>query len=823
MTVLTNPAGQTCTVTNGSGTVGSADVTNVAVACTTVSAGPVSDDFNRADGSLGSAWTDMSDGGLAISSQMVTGTNASYSGDIRTGESYTADQYSQIEVTSTQLSGGQWVGPGVRAQSGGQNLYLGIYFWNNGNPQLRLYKRLGGNWTQLGASFSTGPLAAGSQLRLTAVGSTLAFSLNGTVAITATDTDLNSGNPAIMAYGTPLAANWTGASVTGGPGVYTIGGTMSSLTGSVVLQDNGGDNLAVSANGSFTFPTPLVAGGAYTVTVLSNPAGQTCTVSNGSGTVGAANVTNVAVACTNGTGYTAGGTVSGLTGSVVLEDNGGDDLSVSANGSFTFPTPLAAGAAYTVTVLTNPAGQTCTVTNGSGTVGSADVTNVAVACTTVSAGPVSDDFNRADGSLGSAWTDMSDGGLAISSQMVTGTNASYSGDIRTGESYTADQYSQIEVTSTQLSGGQWVGPGVRAQSGGQNLYLGIYFWNNGNPQLRLYKRLGGNWTQLGGSFSTGPLAAGSQLRLTAVGSTLAFSLNGTVAITATDTDLNSGNPAIMADGTPLAANWTGGDLAFEYMSTDSNGVQSYTVTSPDDGNVPETVRVLSPTHPAAGVAHNFLYLLPVEAGLGTTYGDGMATVEALDAEDQYNLTIIEPSFAIDPWYANNPTDTTVQYETFMTTELQPWVKANLSTTGSEQHWLMGFSKSGIGGEDLILKHPDLFSLVASWDFPADMSSYDQYGASSSYGTEANFAANYQLTSAFVDARKSPFLTYNRIWIGGYDIFQSDVSDYDGLLTSEGIAHTMGPSQMMAHRWDSGWVSGALAGLHQDSLNLPPGS
>ena len=57
----------------------------------------------------------------------------------------------------------------------------------------------------------------------------------------------------------------------------------------------------------------------------------------------------------------------------------------------------------------------------------------------------------------------------------------------------------------------------------------------------------------------------------------------------------------------------------------------------------------------------------------------------------------------------------------MTSELEPWVKANLATTGTEQNWLIGFSKSGIGAEDLLLKHPDLFTLAATWDFPADMS------------------------------------------------------------------------------------------------------
>ena len=53
---------------------------------------------------------------------------------------------------------------------------------------------------------------------------------------------------------------------------------------------------------------------------------------------------------------------------------------MTANGSFTFATPLAGGAAYSVTVKTNPSGQTCTVSDGSGTVASANVTNVAVSC-----------------------------------------------------------------------------------------------------------------------------------------------------------------------------------------------------------------------------------------------------------------------------------------------------------------------------------------------------------------------------------------------------------------------------------------------------------
>jgi hypothetical protein len=104
-----------------------------------------------------------------------------------------------------------------------------------------------------------------------------------------------------------------------------------------------------------------------------------------------------------------------------------------------------------------------------------------------------------------------------------------------------------------------------------------------------------------------------------------------------------------------------------------------------------------------------------------------------------------------------------------------------------------------------------------------MPSYDQFSPTSSanYGTDANFQANYRLTQAFVDAHKAPFLGTNRMWIGNADgLYQGDMTDYDALLTSEGIAHsTEPPPAAMAHRWDSGWVPVALAALEQESLNL----
>lgn len=77
---------------------------------------------------------------------------------------------------------------------------------------------------------------------------------------------------------------------------------------------------------------------------------------------------------------TVGGTVSGLTAGLVLQNNAADDLRLMANGSFSFASALSAGATYNVTVRSNPPFQLCTVSNGLGTTGSADVTNVSVTC-----------------------------------------------------------------------------------------------------------------------------------------------------------------------------------------------------------------------------------------------------------------------------------------------------------------------------------------------------------------------------------------------------------------------------------------------------------
>jgi hypothetical protein len=195
---------------------------------------------------------------------------------------------------------------------------------------------------------------------------------------------------AALGVATPALAAKGGGGGGGKPAkTYSVGGNLAGLqTGdTVTLLNNGADALSVDADGSFTFGTTLPQDATYEVTVSSASAGVTCEVSNGSGTITRSNINNVSVTCSNSgpdPTYSVSGTVSGLSGSVTLQNNGGDNLVRATNGDFSFATELASGAAYNVTVAVAPTGQTCAVDNGAGNISDADITNVSVTCQTTS-------------------------------------------------------------------------------------------------------------------------------------------------------------------------------------------------------------------------------------------------------------------------------------------------------------------------------------------------------------------------------------------------------------------------------------------------------
>ena len=72
---------------------------------------------------------------------------------------------------------------------------------------------------------------------------------------------------------------------------------MTGTAGVLTLQNSNGTLLNVATDGSFAFETPMVSSALYNVTVAVPPQTQTCSVANGSGTVGSASITDVIIAC----------------------------------------------------------------------------------------------------------------------------------------------------------------------------------------------------------------------------------------------------------------------------------------------------------------------------------------------------------------------------------------------------------------------------------------------------------------------------------------------------------------------------------------------
>ena len=151
-------------------------------------------------------------------------------------------------------------------------------------------------------------------------------------------------------------------------------------------------------------------------------------------TVGAVSLVAILASCGTSPGYsyTIGGTVNGMVGSnIVLQNNSGDDRSLSANGAFSFPTPLSDAAAYAVTIKTQPTNpsQVCYVSNDSGTINGAPVGDVYVNCvtdpTSITVDPLGQFAYAANEFLNQVWvyTINSDGTLSpLGTPVVTGNN-----------------------------------------------------------------------------------------------------------------------------------------------------------------------------------------------------------------------------------------------------------------------------------------------------------------------------------------------------------------------------------------------------------------
>ena len=249
--------------------------------------------------------------------------------------------------------------------SGLRHSYDGATLRNNGGDDLRVYAD--GSY-----AFAT-PVADGSAYAVTV--SAQPTGPAQTCSVANGSGTVSGSNVTNVAVSCPYAT------------AYAVGGSVSGLAGNGLRLEYDADNvslpasLTVAANGSFVFDaatTSAVTGTAYRLRILAQPTGpaQTCILTGGTGTVASADVSSVRVVCDN---HLVRINLTGMrdTGVILLLNNGVDRIGVGAHtGPYQFTAPVATGDPYNVTILQQPTtpAQNCVVTNGSGLMGSSDVT-----------------------------------------------------------------------------------------------------------------------------------------------------------------------------------------------------------------------------------------------------------------------------------------------------------------------------------------------------------------------------------------------------------------------------------------------------------------
>ena len=245
---------------------------------------------------------------------------------------------------------------------------------------------------------------------------------------------------------------------------------------------------------------------------------------------------------------------------------------------------------------------------------------------------------------------------------------------------------------------------------------------------------------------------------------------------------------------------------------------------------PTEIRVLLPDKFDSAKKPRVLFVLPVEAARESKYGDGLAEVKRCDLHNKHGLICVAPTFAHLPWYADHPTDKSIQQETYFVQVVVPFIdrtyqlrRMDASSVRSqadpdgrgvhptradrESRWLLGFSKSGWGAWSLLARHPDLFDKAAAWDAPLDMPRFDLYGAAQVFGSQDHFASHRVLPALLnCHALKA---TSPRLILTGYDNFRTHHETTHRLLDEAQVPHIYRDGPKLKHVWNSGWIEEAV--------------
>ena len=239
-----------------------------------------------------------------------------------------------------------------------------------------------------------------------------------------------------------------------------------------------------------------------------------------------------------------------------------------------------------------------------------------------------------------------------------------------------------------------------------------------------------------------------------------------------------------------------------------DGLLVHTVRSPYQAG-PTHVRVLLPDRIEPDARYRVLYVLPVEAGEQSHYGDGLSEIKKRGLHNRHRLICVAPTFSHLPWYADHLTDPQLRQESYFLKVVLPLVERTYPVReGRQGRLLLGFSKSGWGAWSLLLRHPQVFDRAAAWDAPLMEDRPGRFGMGPIFGTQENFD-RYRIASLL--RRRADELRGEppRLVLTGYGNFRQQHRDIHRRLTEIKIPHIWRDGPPRKHDWHSGWVAEAV--------------
>jgi predicted alpha/beta superfamily hydrolase len=222
---------------------------------------------------------------------------------------------------------------------------------------------------------------------------------------------------------------------------------------------------------------------------------------------------------------------------------------------------------------------------------------------------------------------------------------------------------------------------------------------------------------------------------------------------------------------------------------------------------PTEIRVLVPDRVEKERRYSTVYVLPVEPGSKTKFGNGLLEIKRLDLHNKHGLIFVQPTFFHLPWYVDHPTNPKIRQETYFLDVVIPFVEREYPVSKETRgRLLLGFSKSGWGAFSLLLRHPEQFGKAVAWDAPLNLKR-PQFGMADIVGDQETFE-KYRVWN-LLEQKAGRLGSEKRLCLAGYANFAEHHQAIHERMTALKIPHEHRDEKKAKHTWDAGWLESAV--------------